>query len=112
MAHKPMILYNPTNKPIKFQWAHQTYIVEPKEKRLFDGHLAFHALYDVNTGLKVYEEVEGEMPKATSSMDYSKIPWKELVSLGGKRDVYQFGMDRKRLTQVLTELDEQEAGAL
>ena len=106
MAYKSKILYNPTNKPIEFMWAHTVYTLKPGEKRQFEGHLAYHALFDVNTGLKVYEpNEEGVMPK-TSGLAYDKMAWKDLVALGSQEGVFKPGMKKAELIRLLEEKDE------
>jgi len=107
MAQKSKILFNPTNKTVDFQWAHKTYSLKPGEKRLFDGHLVYHALYHVNTGLVEYEpDEEGNMPESTSGLAYDKMLWKELVSLGSKEGLFKPGMKKAKLIKLLQEKDE------
>lgn len=111
MEYRPKILYNPKDRVVEVMWAHQTFTFEPGEKKQVPGHVARHALLDVNTGLKEYEpDEEGNMPETQSSgVAYDKMEWKRLVSLGSKEGVFKPGMKKAELIRKLTEADGQEA---
>ena len=96
MIYKDKVLINRTGKKVEFMHAHRLYTFEPGEKKLLDGVVADHALRFFNTGLEEYVEGMDAAPKK----DFSKLSWRELVSLA-KGKGYKVGMDRKEVIALL-----------
>lgn len=102
MNWKPKTLYNPSDKEVEWRVGGQFYTLGPKEKDIFDGFVANHALKNVNTGLVEYEPgVEVEK----SEVGYEKLPWKELIKLASKEGVFKTGMKREEIELALKEKD-------
>ena len=111
MVHKPKILYNPTDKKVEFMCDHLSYIFESGEKRNLDGFVAYHALEEVNTGLKEYIPGKGEKV-SLSSVDYNRIPWRKVVSMASERGIFHPGDNKLQVIKALIKADDKEAGTI
>jgi len=108
MIHKPKILFNPTSEPIEFMCGGQTHVIQPGEKELKEGFIAYHALVQTRTGLVEYEGQDSN----PDAMPLNDMPWRNLVSLGAKLGVHKVGMNRTELVKKIKELDGQEEGTV
>lgn len=102
-----MILYNPGIKPVEFIYDGFHYIVAPKQSRNFPDYIAEHALERQHAPLVEYNQsYDGEM--LSTDVEYSKMPWKKLVSLASARGVYkpgEKGLNRASLEVRMEEYD-------
>lgn len=108
MIFKPMTLYNPKSERVEWMVGGQQFYLGPKEKNVFDGFVAYHALNEVNTGLVIYEPKKAE-EVAVSKVGYENLPWKELIKLGSKEGVFKPGMFKDDLIEALKQNDRQES---
>jgi hypothetical protein len=99
MVYQPKVLFNPSDKDVEFKCRGISYFLKSKESKLFDGYIAEHALKRVNTGFVEYNPEEHV--EESTSIDYSAMPWKKLVSLGAQKGVFSPGMQRKALEEAL-----------
>ena len=103
---EPKIIFNPSNETVEFMYDHQSYIFQPGEKKNLEGETANHALRFAKAGLKEYEPVTDDETVTSSNVAYDKMPWKELVALASKRELFTPGMSKGAVLKALTEADE------
>ncbi len=90
-----MVLINKTGKTVEFLFDGKPQIFAPGEKKIVDGVIAHHALYQVNTKLQEYKNEEEE------EKTIFNMPWKELISLASKKGVFKPGLSREELIKRL-----------
>lgn len=101
MNYEPKIVYNPTNKKIEFMCDRMCYIFEPGEKRILEGFVAYHALFQTNSGLVEYDGKDTR----PAGLDYDNMPWRTMVSLASEAGIFKPGMRRDTLIRALRDLD-------
>ena len=101
MVYEPKILFNPFPYEVEFMRDRKIYKFKPYENRPLDGVVAYHALNMANCGLVEYDPKIHDDKVKVDSIDYSKMPWKRLVSLGSERGVFKPGMQREELEKAL-----------
>ena len=109
MIYEPQVIFNPNNEEVEFMYDHKVHILAPGEKRLFEGHIAKHAVEMVNAGLKVYEPEDDDSLVATSNVAYDKMSWNAIKTLASQRGVFKLGMKKTEVVKALVELDGQES---
>jgi len=100
MKYEPKVLENPTDRTIEFFCGGKLYRVKPKERRAFEGFVAYHALNQVNTGLREVGARKNRTPRRIArDLDLEKMSWKDLRALAGSD--YRIGMGRKEVLKIL-----------
>ena len=103
---KTVVLYNPTDEKVKFCYGGKWEYFDPKESKTFPEHKAMHAIKRAKVPLVEYNpSYDNEM--TSTDMNYSEMPWKNLVSLGSARGIYKpgKGSNREALEGALEEYD-------
>lgn len=103
MKYEAKTLINETGKTVEFMCGSRIWIFKNGEKKTIPGFDAYHALNEVNTGLKEYVDMRG---RPGEKKDYRSIPWKNLLKLTVVKKFYKPGMTREN---VLAHLEEQDA---
>ena len=112
MIYRPMIIFNPRSTPVEFMYDHQVQQLGPGEKKLFDGEIAYHALNHVKAGLKEYVPSEDDAIVASTNIAYTRMPWKELITLASERKLFHTGMNKLQTVKALVEADAKRSGSI
>lgn len=99
MNYEPKMVINNTDKPIEFVCGGEIFIIQPGEKKILEGFVAYHALHQVNTGLHEY----GETVAKPAYEGFEKLNWKQLREMTDSRGnkVYRMGMSREALIKAI-----------
>ena len=112
MTCEPIILFNPKSEKVSFMHDRQSYVFEPGEKRLMGGVIADYALRFVNCGLKKYEPGADDDLVASTNIAYTRMPWRQLITLASERKLFKTGMNKEETVKALVNADEQGSGAV
>jgi len=99
------ILYNPREEAVEFMHNRQVYIFQPGEKRVVDKVVADHAIRFAKTGFKIYDGSTEPEAKTAGEIEYEKMPWRKMVSIGSAKGIFKPSMNRETLYKLLREED-------
>jgi len=111
MKYEPKILYNPFDREVEFMCDRQVYKFLPRERRNLEGFVAYHALKETNTGLIEYVPGKDE-EVSISSVEYERMPWKQVVSIASKREIFRPGMGKLEVIKALVKSDDEYKGRI
>ena len=105
------MLFNPTENEVEIIFGGQHEIFRPKESKDVSEAFVKHATITTNSPLVIQTPMYDKEVKH-SNVDYTNMPWKNLVQMASARGVFKMGTKRPELEKIMEDYDQQKRGAL
>jgi DNA phosphorothioation-dependent restriction protein DptG len=102
-----MIIYNPKDTAVEFYYGGQRFEYRPLESRVVDEAMGEFILNRTRVGLVEFNSKEVKKEAIFDETDYTKMPWKELISRASKRGIFATGMKKESVIKSMENYDKE-----